>query len=76
MWKTCRCSPALALCWVLAGAQAREAALLFSAYVGLRYLHTGALLAALQPWRALLYPGSLGVLWTIAVRLALRVLGT
>lgn len=66
---------ALALCWVLAGAPAGDAAPLFAAYVGLRYLHTGAFLAGLQPWRALLYLGSLAVLWTIAARLAMGVLG-
>ncbi|WP_313706864.1 MAPEG family protein [Massilia sp.] len=67
---------ALALAWTLSGAQAVEAWLLFGAYVALRYLHTGAYLAGLQPWRALLYLAGLGVCWTIAARLALRVLGT
>lgn len=66
---------ALALAWVLAGAGAREASILFGAYVGLRYLHTAVFLAGLQPWRALLYLGSLGVCWTIAVRLLGRVMG-
>lgn len=65
---------ALAFAWTLAGAGTREAWTLFGAYVGLRYLHTGAYLAGLQPWRALLYLSSLGVCWTIAVRLAARVL--
>jgi len=66
---------ALALSWVLAGAPAVQAWTLFGAYVGLRYLHTGVFLAGLQPWRALLYLASLGVCWTIAARLAWRVLG-
>lgn len=65
---------ALAFSWTLSGAGASEAWLLFGLYVGLRWLHTGAYLAGLQPWRAILYLGGLGVCWTIAVRLAWRVL--
>lgn len=44
------------------------------AYVLLRYLHTAVYLRGLQPWRALLYLGGLGVCWIIAAwifRLAL-----
>jgi len=65
---------ALALAWMLSGADAPEAWRLCGAYVVLRYLHTGAYLAGLQPWRALLYLGGLGVCWTIAARLAWRLL--
>ncbi len=64
----------LALSWMLSGAGPVEAWLLFGLYVGLRWLHTGAYLAGLQPWRAILYLGSLAVCWTIAVRLAWRVM--
>lgn len=63
----------LAFSWTLSGAGAFEAWLLFGVYVVLRWLHTGAYLAGLQPWRAILYLGSLAVCWTIAVRLAWRV---
>lgn len=66
---------ALALAWMLSGAPAVDAWLLFGAYVSLRYLHTGAYLAGLQPWRALLYLAGLGVCWTIAARLVMRVAG-
>ena len=66
---------ALAFSWTLAGAGAVEAPLLFGAYVALRWLHTAAYLMGVQPWRAILYLGSLAVCWTIAVRLAWRVLG-
>lgn len=66
---------ALAFSWMLSGAGANEAWLLFGAYVALRILHTGAYLAGLQPWRALLYLAGLGVCWTIAARLAWRVAG-
>ncbi|MES2130375.1 MAG: MAPEG family protein [Pseudomonadota bacterium] len=62
---------ALALAFVLAGAPAPSAALLFSLYVALRYLHTGAYLFGLQPWRAMLYLGSLATCWTIGVKTVL-----
>lgn len=64
----------LALTWVLAGAPASGAWLLFGAYVALRYLHTGAYLGRLQPGRALCYLGSLAVCWTIALKALLLVL--
>jgi len=66
---------ALAFCWTLSGAGAFEAWLLFGLYAGLRWLHTAAFLAGLQPWRAILYLSGLAVCWTIAARLAWRVLG-
>jgi uncharacterized MAPEG superfamily protein len=65
---------ALALAYVLAGAPASVAWWLFGAYVALRYLHSGAYLAGLQPGRALCYLGSLAVCWIIAVRTLLLVL--
>ena len=64
---------ALALTYVLAGAPAAGTSLLFGAYVVLRYLHTGAYLAGLQPGRALCYLGSLAVCWTIALKALLLV---
>ena len=64
----------LAFSWTLSGAGAFEAWLAFGVYVALRWLHTGAYLMGLQPWRAILYLGSLAVCWTIAVRLAWRVM--
>lgn len=65
---------ALALTYVLAGAPATGASVLFGAYVLLRYLHTGAYLGGLQPGRALCYLGSLAVCWAIAVKALLLVL--
>ncbi|HYE38375.1 MAG TPA: MAPEG family protein [Ramlibacter sp.] len=65
---------ALALTYVLAGAPLFGASVLFGAYVTLRYLHTGAYLAGLQPGRALCYLASLAVCWTIALKALLLVL--
>jgi glutathione S-transferase len=62
---------ALALAFVLAGAPASSAALFFTLYVALRYLHTLAYLLGLQPWRAILFLGSLATCWAIAIKTAL-----
>ncbi len=62
---------ALALTFVLAGAPASSATLLFSLYVALRYLHTGAYLLGLQPWRAILYLSSLATCWVIGAKIVM-----
>jgi uncharacterized MAPEG superfamily protein len=67
---------ALALSYVLAGATAADATVLFATYVVLRYLHTGAYLLGLQPWRALLYLSSLAVCWIVAIRMLGLTLGS
>lgn len=64
----------LALTYVLLGAQAESAQLLFGIYVALRYAHTIVYLRALQPWRAIMYLSGLAVCWVIAYRCVLLVL--
>jgi uncharacterized MAPEG superfamily protein len=59
---------ALALVYVLLGASAESARLLFGSYVLLRYAHTAVFLLGLQPWRALLYLSGMAVCWVIAWR--------
>ena len=51
----------LAFSWTLSGAGSFEAWLAFGVYAVLRWLHTGAYLMGLQPWRAIMYLGSLAV---------------
>lgn len=58
----------LALCYVLLGAPAADAGLLFASYVVLRYAHTAIYLVGLQPWRAVLYLSGLALCWVIAIR--------
>lgn len=65
---------AVALAYTLLGARGDSAALLFGAYVLLRYLHTAVFLAGLQPWRALSYLAGLAVCWTIAIKALLLTL--
>lgn len=59
---------ALGLAYVLLGAPASSAQLLFGAYVVLRYLHSLVFLCGLQPWRALSFLAGLAVCWTIAAQ--------
>lgn len=59
----------LALTYVLLGASAESARILFSAFVMLRYVHTVVYLRGLQPLRTFLYLGGLGVSWVIAARI-------
>lgn len=66
---------ALALAYVLLGATAESAQMLFGTYVVLRYAHTLIFLLGLQPWRAVLYLASMVVCWTIAVRSLMLALG-
>lgn len=64
----------LALTYVLLGAPAESAQLLFGIYVALRYAHKIVYLRALQPWRAIMYLSGLAVCWVIAYRCVLLVL--
>ncbi|MDC8771170.1 MAPEG family protein [Roseateles albus] len=57
---------ALAVVYVLLGASAEAARLLFGSYVLLRYAHSAVFLLGLQPWRALLYLSGMAVCWVIA----------
>ena len=68
---------ALGLTYVLLGAPAGSAQLLFGAYVVLRYAHTAVFLLGLQPWRAIFFLAGLAVCWAIAahcVAMAARLL--
>ncbi|MBI5259735.1 MAG: MAPEG family protein [Burkholderiales bacterium] len=68
---------ALALAYVLLGAPAQAAQVLFGAYVVLRYVHTLVFLLGLQPWRAVLYLAGMVVCWTMALKsIALLLAGT
>lgn len=62
---------ALALTYVLFGAPLASAQMLFTAYVALRYAHTGVFLFGVQPWRVIMYYGSLAICWVIAVRIVM-----
>lgn len=65
---------ALALTYVLLGASAEWAQILFGAYVAIRYAHTVIYLRGLQPWRALLYLTGMAVCWVIGVRILMLAL--
>ena len=65
---------ALALAYVLLGASAPAAQLLFAAYVVVRYVHTLVFLLGLQPWRTVFYLAGMVVCWTIAVQSLVMVL--
>ena len=60
-----------ALAYTLAGASATAAWWLFGSYVALRYAHTAAYLGGRQPWRAILYLGSLAMMWLVAIQTVL-----
>jgi len=66
---------ALALAYVLSGAPAGTAQVLFGAYVALRYAHTVVYLKGLQPWRMLTYLAGMMVCWIIAVRAVMLAFG-
>ena len=60
-----------ALAYTLSGASATMAWWLFGGYASLRYAHTLAYLGGRQPWRAVLYLGSVAVIWIVAIQTVL-----
>ncbi|MDP1976106.1 MAPEG family protein [Undibacterium sp.] len=60
---------ALAICYVLLGAEQSAANWLFGSYVVIRYLHTLIYLRGMQPLRTIMYLSGMAICWTIAYRI-------